>query len=402
MKKILILIPNLNMGGAQKALVSLLNEIDRNKYAITVAVFGGEELIDSIPLDIEVEKWENYYDLLENKYNKSFRKDLFQACAKGEIKYCIKKIRQVINYKIKKSLHEEQKAWKMVEKEIKVKDVDYDLCLSYMQGSATYYMVDKLKCDCPKIAMMNTDYVKAGYNKNFDERYFQRLNIIACVSTEATETLKKAFPELKEKIIKLEDVLSPQYVQKQARLKCDIQLSSHKVTIVSCGRLAVKVKGYDLCMEAAKLLKRAGYDFCWYIIGDGPGKSWMENKIREYNLQKFVILLGTQVNPYPIINQCDIFVQSSRFEGKCLALREAKILHKAIISTNFEAVYSEIEDGVNGVIVQMNADSIFDALRTIIDNDQKREYLIENIVIPNESGIVEYERVFDEILGEKF
>jgi len=83
MKKILILIPNLNMGGAQKALVSLLNEIDRNKYAITVAVFGGEELIDSIPLDIEVEKWENYYDLLENKYNKSFRKDLFQACAKG-------------------------------------------------------------------------------------------------------------------------------------------------------------------------------------------------------------------------------------------------------------------------------------------------------------------------------
>ena len=128
----------------------------------------------------------------------------------------------------------------------------------------------------------------------------------------------------------------------------------------------------------------------------------MENKIREYNLQKFVILLGTQVNPYPIINQCDILVQSSRFEGKCLALREAKILHKAIISTNFEAVYSEIEDGVNGVIVQMNADSIFDALRTIIDNNQKREYLIENIVIPNESGIVEYERVFDEILGEKF
>lgn len=402
MKKILVLIPNLNMGGAQKALISLLNEIDRNKYAITVTIFGDGELIDSIPSGIKVEKWENYYNLLANKYNKSFKKDLIQACVRGKIKYCIKKITQLMNYKMGKSLHEEQKVWKLVEREIEIKDVDFDLCLSYMQGSTTYYMVDKLKCNCPKIAMMNTDYVKAGYNKQFDKKYFQNLKKIVCVSTEAMDTLKEVFPEFKEKIVKLEDVLSPQYVRKQSQLKCDIKLNSDKLIILSCGRLAVRVKGYDLCVEAAKLLKQAGYDFYWYIIGDGPGKKWMENKIREYDLQKFVILLGTQINPYPIIRQCDIFVQASRFEGKCLALREAKILYKAIISTNFEAVYSEIENDVNGIIVEMNANAIFVALKTIMDDEQKRENFIKNISIPNESGIMEYEKLFDEILGEKF
>ena len=82
MKKILILISNLNMGGAQKALISLLNEIDRRKYDITVAVFSGGELIDSIPSDIKIENWENYYSLLTNRYNNSIRKDLIQACIK--------------------------------------------------------------------------------------------------------------------------------------------------------------------------------------------------------------------------------------------------------------------------------------------------------------------------------
>lgn len=399
MKKILILISNLNMGGAQKALISLLNEIDRRKYDITVAVFSGGELIDSIPSDIKIENWENYYSLLTNRYNNSIRKDLIQACIKRKTKYCIKKIKQVITYRFEKTLHEEQKIWKLVKRDINVKVIDFDLCLSYMQGTTTYYMVDKLKCDCPKIAMMNTDYVKAGYNKDFDEKYFNSLNKIACVSSEVAERLKITFPKLKEKIIKLEDVLSPEYIQRQAQQKCTIQLNSNKIVIVSCGRLAVKVKGYDLCLEVAKILSQVRQDFCWYIIGDGDGKQWMENKIQEYNLQNFVVLLGTQINPYPIINQCDIFVQTSRFEGKCLAVREAKILGKAIISTNFEAIYSEIENEKNGIIVQMNVNSIYEALASLIEDNQKREYLRNNISASKESGILEYEHLFDKILG---
>ncbi len=399
MKKILILISNLNMGGAQKALISLLNEIDRRKYDITVSVFGDGELMESIPPDIKIENWENYYSLLTNKYDNSIRKDVIQACIKRKVKYCIKKIKQVITYKFEKTLHEEQKVWKLVKRNIDVKVIDFDLCLSYMQGTTTYYMVDKLKCDCPKIAMMNTDYVKAGYNKDFDEKYFDSLNKILCVSSEVAENLKRTFPKLKEKIVKLEDVLSPQYVQKQAQQKCDIQLNSDKISIVSCGRLAVKVKGYDLCLEVAKVLSQVRQDFCWYIIGDGDGRKWMENKIQEYNLHNFVVLLGTQINPYPIINQCDIFVQASRFEGKCLAVREAKILKKAIISTNFEAIYSEIKNGENGIIVQMNVNSIYEALVSLIEDNQKRQYLISNISVSEESGISEYEHLFDEILG---
>lgn len=399
MKKILILISNLKMGGAQKALISLLNEIDRRKYDITVAVFDNGELMDSVPSDIKIENWGNYYSLLTNRYDNSIRKDLIQACIKGQAKYCIKKIKQVMTYKFEKTLHEEQKIWKLIARNINIKVVDFDLCLSYMQGTTTYYMVDKIKCDCPKIAMMNTDYVKAGYNKEFDEKYFNSLNKIACVSSEVAENLKITFPKLKEKIVKLEDVLSPQYVQKQAQQKCDIQLNSDRISIVSCGRLAVKVKGYDLCLEAAKMLGQVRQDFCWYIIGDGDGRQWMENKIQEYNLHNLVVLLGTQINPYPIINQCDIFVQTSRFEGKCLAVREAKILKKAIVSTNFEAIYSEIKNGENGIIVQMNVNSIYKALVSLMEDNQKRQYLINNISVLKESGILEYEHLFDEILG---
>ena len=92
-------------------------------------------------------------------------------------------------------------------------------------------------------------------------------------------------------------------------------------------------------------------------------------------------------------------MQTSRFEGKCLAVREAKILGKAIISTNFEAIYSEIENEKNGIIVQMNVNSIYEALASLIEDNQKREYLRNNISASKESGILEYEHLFDKILG---
>ena len=51
---------------------------------------------------------------------------------------------------------------------------------------------------------------------------------------------------------------------------------------------------------------------------------------------------------------CDWYVQPSRYEGKSVVVREAQMLCKPVIVTNYPTVPSQIQQGVDGVIVPMD------------------------------------------------
>ena len=71
-------------------------------------------------------------------------------------------------------------------------------------------------------------------------------------------------------------------------------------------------------------------------------------------MQENVILLGRKENPYPFIKACDIYAQPSRYEGKSVTVREAQILCKPVVITNYETAPSQIKDKFNGAIVPMD------------------------------------------------
>jgi glycosyltransferase involved in cell wall biosynthesis len=158
----------------------------------------------------------------------------------------------------------------------------------------------------------------------------------------------------------------------------DISTNKEKINIVSVGRLNYQ-KGFDIAIEACKQLKKDGYDFVWNILGEGEERGKLEKMIKEYHLEDMFILGGIKENPYPYIKQADIYVQPSRFEGKSIAIDEAKILNKPILVTNFSTAKDQINDQINGLIVDMNPECIYNGIKQLIDSDELRRKLSQNL-----------------------
>ena len=91
------------------------------------------------------------------------------------------------------------------------------------------------------------------------------------------------------------------------------------------------------------------------------------------------IMLGEKSNPYPYIGQCDIYVQPSLFEGKSIAIDEAKCLCRPIVVTDFSTVHDQITDGVNGLICRMDKINMADKIEYLIENKRERTRLTENL-----------------------
>ena len=111
-------------------------------------------------------------------------------------------------------------------------------------------------------------------------------------------------------------------------------------------------------------------------------------------MQDYVIILGKKENPYPYIKKCDIYIQPSRYEGKCVAVREAQMLGKPVIITNYVTSGSQLEDGVDGIIVPMDNEGCADHIAEVIKNDELREVLKNNMATRDYTNSKEIEKIY--------
>ena len=127
-----------------------------------------------------------------------------------------------------------------------------------------------------------------------------------------------------------------------------------------------------MAIEACRLLVDKGIEIAWYVIGEGEERQRLERMIADYGLQRHFILLGLKDNPYPYVKQADIYVQPSRFEGKSIAIDEAKILQKPIVVTSFSTAADQITHERNGLIVEMSAEAVADGIERFVKDDSLR------------------------------
>jgi glycosyltransferase involved in cell wall biosynthesis len=372
-KNLLFVINNLNCGGAEKALISLLETIDYSLYNVDLFLFKHEGLFFSkIPKQVKLLEEPSEY-----KY--------FDMSIKTAIKDCIKKKRIGIAlsrvyagciFKTEKNVvRGEQRVWKYISKSMKSMDKIYDVAIGYLEKGPIYFCVDKVNAN-KKIGFIHNDYDKLGIDPDIDIKYIDELDHIVTVSEECANVLKERFPTYKQKVEVMYNIVSPKIINKMSLEEVDMVKKGTR--IVSVGRLTYQ-KGFELAIEACKNLVKLGYDIKWYIIGDGEDRNRLEKLIKDSNLQGIFILLGIKENPYPYIKEADIYVQPSRFEGKSIAIDEAKILLKPIVVTNFSTVKDQIKNKKNGLIVGMDSKSLYEGIRKIIDNQEFREKLVKNL-----------------------
>lgn len=375
-KKILFMIINMNIGGTEKALLNMLSEIDKEKYEITVLMleeYGG--FLKDIPMWVNVRYLEGYGEI----------KEILNLPPQMIVKKLIKQGKFIkglhiailhLLYKIKK---ERTDFFKYVLKNNKVIEEEFDLAVAYAgpMDFISYFVVNKIKAE-KKIQWIHFDVTKIVFNEVFANKIYSKFDKIFVVSNEAKSKLENVIPNLKDKIEVFLNIIPTSSIEKMANEGSGFKDDFNGIRILTVGRLA-KEKGQDLTIPVLARLKEEGYNVKWYCIGEGNLRGEYEELINKYNIEDNYILLGANSNPYPFMKECDIYVQSSRHEGYCITLGEAKCFESPIVSTNFTGVSEHIKDGETGIIVDVDEDKIYKSIKRLLDDDILRNNIKYNI-----------------------
>jgi glycosyltransferase involved in cell wall biosynthesis len=375
-KKLLFVMPSLSAGGGEKSLVNLLTQIDYKLYNVDLFLFNKTGVfIDSIPREVSIldfpTDYENFTNSLRNS-TENFIKNGKVYLAYYRLMFSLK------NRLIKEKAKAEQNTWKYISKSLGMLDKEYDAAIGFLEKSSIYFVVDKVKSK-KKIGWIHTNYSNSGMDKHFDHSYFSQLDHVITVSEECAISLKGNFPQLENKVEVIYNIVSPKLIDELSDKETVDDIIDHNyINIITVARLSHE-KGIDLAIQSCRILLNKGHQVKWYVLGDGNEREELESLIENNHLNKNFKLLGIKENPYPYIKKCDIYVQPSRYEGKSIAIDEAKILHKPIIITKYETAKDQITDGIDGLIVDMKVDSLAEGIEKLMFEEEFKNKLTMNL-----------------------
>ena len=364
-KKLLFVIDSLICAGAEKSLVTLLSLIDYTKYSVDLQLFkyGGEFEV-FVPKEVNLLKPLGITQYLEGKSPFSLSKFI------ARIKYSIS-LRFCPNVHAAKA----RMYWKHISPCIEMNHNQYDCAIAYAQCIPTFYVIDKVNAK-KKIGWVNCIFHLKGIEREFQERFYQSLNHIVTVSDSSYQHFTQVYPALKDKMGIIKDIVNPHFIEKMANSEPSLIKEKETPKLLTVARLNKPDKGYDISLEACKLLKERGLDFKWYAIGRGEYRDEMIQFIEENHLQDTFILLGTTPNPYPTIKDCTLYVQTSRHEGFGLSIAEARILNRPVVTTEFDAVYNQMVQGKNGIVVPQNPVAVADAIERVLKDKELYDSIV--------------------------
>lgn len=389
MKKILFVIDSLACAGAEKSLITLLSLIDYSKYEVDLQLFSyGGELENLLPKDVKLLEPFNYTNFTALSLKKAIQDGIFRL----KLRYLFSRLK--FSFILRKGKYDNRaKArlfWEINKNCIEESEKEYDIAIAYAQGVPTFYVADRVRAK-RKFAWVNVSYQLEGIEKEYQREKYKKFNKIVLVSDSVKDIFEEVYPEFREKFEVIYDINNPKIMEDMSKIG-DKLPNKDEIKLLTIGRLANQ-KGYDIALEACKILKDRGIKFKWYALGKGPLKEEIEQKIDELGLKEHFILLGITPNPYGYIKSADMYVQTSRFEGFGLAIAEARILNIPVVTTEFDAVYNQMVQRKNGIVTQMNAQSVADGIMELIENSELKNSIIEYLKNEKKGNLEEYKKV---------
>lgn len=335
-KKLIFLIPTLKHGGAEKVLVNLVNNLNPEKYDITVqTIFDVGVHRDALKKHIHYRAW----------LKKEFRGNnpLFQ-------------------------LFSPEFLWKRMVKG------HYDVAISYLEGP-TNRILSGCGDPCTKRVAwihtaMDTDKVfSVGFRstKEAAQRYSGFDRVIA-VSRKVKDCFLGHFDAPP-----IVDVLYNTNETEQIREKSmlpvdDTRFPKDGITVCSVGKL-IRIKGFDRLLNVHKRLLSEGYDHKICILGIGEEQKALEREIAQYGVQDSFLLLGYQDNPYKYVSKCDLYVCSSVREGFSTAVTEALVVGTPVVSTDCSGAKELLgENNEYGIVVDNSEEGIYQGMKKMLSD----------------------------------
>ena len=393
MKKIIIVSHAMEIGGAERALLGLLNSFDYSNYQVDLFLARQEgELLKFLPKQVNLLPMNQARYLavpMKNLIRQHKIKILYgRLKAKYFAKKCVKELGLKKDNQVELT-YSHKYTWMYMD-DIN-SDVEYDLAISFL--TPHYICLNHVRSK-KKIAWIHTDYSTIDIDIQTELSMWKAYDYIASISEKVTEAFLTKFPALQDKIIEIDNIITNSMIEEQANE--DIELEFEKgecFNLLSVGRFS-HAKNFDNIPFIYQAILERGIDVKWYLVGFGGDEQLIRERIEQCGVKEHVIILGKKDNPYPYIKACDIYIQPSRYEGKAVTVREAQILHKPVIITSFPTAHSQVEDGYDGVIVPLDNEGCADGIARVIKDRVLQNQLIENTKKTDYSNENEIEKIY--------
>ena len=363
--KILFVCYGLGIGGIEKCLVNLLNAMPEN-FDIDVLLMNPQYTFkNQIKRSVRFLNTFDYVLNIEDTMNEvKQRKGIFNKLSMT-ISYCLFRLR----VKMQKD------AW------VGFKPLPdrYDVAIAYSHHDfSPYYVIDKVKANKKVMWYHNGTYENEGKRYNRDKKYYTMFDHVVAVSTDCAKVLSERFDFKEGQLLVLKNFCDADSIRMKAEQSTPLSFEKEGIHIVTVGRMTPE-KGADLALEACKILCDEGRNIYWHWVGDGNQAEIIRTRIAAYGMEERFLLEGNQDNPYPFIRCGDIYVQPSYYEAYSTTVTEAKVLCKPIVTTDVGGMRDQLSNGVNGLIVPIDAAAVAGAVKTLMDDQGINRQFIKTL-----------------------
>lgn len=395
-KKIIIVSHAMFLGGVEKSLLGLLEAFDYTQYDVDLFLLRHEgELLEYIPKEVNLLPEVKQYTVLARPMVDTLKEGhilLTLGRLYGKIK--ANRFMKSHNYLDDSDIpadYSHKYTFRLMP--FINKDTNYDLAISFL---TPHYIVSHKVNAKKKIAWIHTDYGHVETDIESQLNMWGSYDYIASISQAVTTNFLKNFPQLEDKIIEIPNILPVKLISKQADEfdVCNEMIDDRSIKLLSIGRYC-EAKNFDNVPFICKKISELGLNIKWYIIGYGEDEERIKKSIKECNMEEHVILIGKKSNPYPYIKACDVYVQPSRYEGKCVSVIEAQSLHKPVIITNYPTAKSQLKDGYDGVIVPLENNECASRMQKIIQDTQLLGTIKKNCFNEDYSNYSEVKKIYE-------
>lgn len=355
--KVLFRLRSMEMGGVQKVILDLLNNLSKDKFEFTLLLnlYQGE-LRNDIPKNVKL--------LYLTKGKEDFSKNPL-----------LKKIQLAFRL-LKLYLYKKFPSFQLKEKydiEVASSYSEYDMTLNSSNKNSKKIAWFHSEVTYERLRSKSWDYIKKM--KKFDYVVFCANQIRNLIEEKYGITFSNSsviynavhVDEIKKK--------AEEYNVDYGKLK--------KPIFCSIGRLHSR-KGYEILVNVHARLINENYIHSIVIVGDGEEMDRLKKQVIALKVEKTFKLLGTKLNPYPYLKEADYFVLPTKSEAYPLVINEALALEKPIISTRVGGIPEMIDNNINGLLVNCNEEEIYQGMKKFIQNSKFIDDIKRNLEKPEE------------------
>ena len=277
----------------------------------------------------------------------------------------------------------------------------YDIAISFtndnwrglndFSGGCDEYVQKKVNA-VKKIGWIHNDPYKLGFTYDRCFNKYRDFDLVVNVSYACKKMFDEIIPEF---MYKSEVVYNMFDINSILKLANEPSPYDNNITnIVTVARLSNQQKRIDRVIECCERLKDTGIKgLKWHIIGDGPDHEYLTNLSIKKGISDMIVFEGRKNNPYPYMKHADVFVLTSDYEAYGMVVTESLLVGTPVICTRYPAASEILENGKNGILTDFSTDSLYDAINSIISNNEmlnSMEQYIQNNGISNEKSLKQF------------